>query len=134
MKRATDAGANIIDVVAYPFITDVDKILEEFPVAIWGRYDRRFKIGGIKITIDGSPQGKTAFFTEPYLTGGPGGEPNWSGELTFPQDTINQMVKQVYDLEVPLNLHANGDAAIDAFMEAHRFAAADDLTKDRHVR
>ena len=28
MKRATEAGANIIDVVAYPFITDLDKVLE----------------------------------------------------------------------------------------------------------
>ena len=34
---------------------------------------------------------------------------------------------------VPLNLHANGDAAIDAFFTAHEFAAAGDLTKDRKV-
>ncbi len=71
----------------------------------WGKYDKRFKIGGVKITIDGSPQGRTAFFTTPYLTGGPGGEKNWSGELTFPQDIVNQMVKKVYDLGVPLILH-----------------------------
>ena len=32
-----------------------------------------------------------------------------------------------------MNLHANGDAAIDAFFTAHEFAAAGDLTKDRHV-
>ena len=31
MKRASEAGANIIDVVAYPFITEVDKVLAEFP-------------------------------------------------------------------------------------------------------
>jgi predicted amidohydrolase YtcJ len=69
IKHATDAGANIIDVVAYPFITDVDKILAEFPVSGWGRYSKRFKIGGVKISIDGSPQGRTAAFTTPYLTG-----------------------------------------------------------------
>jgi predicted amidohydrolase YtcJ len=34
---------------------------------------------------------------------------------------------------VPLNLHANGDAAIEVFLKAHEFAAAGDLTKDRHV-
>ena len=28
MKRATAAGANIIDVIAFPFITDLDKVLE----------------------------------------------------------------------------------------------------------
>jgi predicted amidohydrolase YtcJ len=133
IKRAANAGVNIIDVVALPFITDLDRTLAEFPVAGWGRYDNRFKIGGVKITIDGSPQGRTAYFTQPYLTGGPGGEKDWRGELTFPQDTVNQMVKKVYDLGVPLYLHANGDAAIDAFFKAHEFAAAGDLTKDRHV-
>lgn len=133
MKRASDAGANIIDVIAFPFITDVDAIAAEFPVADWGKYQNGLKIGGVKITIDGSPQGRTAFFTTPYLRGGPAGETNWLGELTFPQDTVNGMVKKVYDLGVPLNLHANGDAAIDAFFTAHELAAADDLTKDRGV-
>ena len=133
MKRATEAGANIIDIIAYPFITDVDKVLAEFPLAEWGKYNNRFKVGGVKITIDGSPQGRTAFFTTPYLTGGPAGEKDWKGELTFPQDMVNQMVKKVYDMGVPLNLHANGDAAIDTFIKAHELAAADDLTKNRNV-
>jgi hypothetical protein len=133
IKRATDAGANIIDVVTLPFITDLDKIVEAFPVSTWGTYDKRLKIGGVKITIDGSPQGRTALFTRPYLTGGPGGEKDWRGELTFPQDMVNQMVAKVYGMGVPLYLHANGDGAIDAFFKAHEFAAADDLTKDRHV-
>lgn len=133
MKRVADAGANIIDVIAYPFITEVDGILAEFPLASWGNYQNRLKLGGVKITIDGSPQGRTAFFTKPYLRGGPGGEANWVGELTFPQDMVNGMVKKVYDMGVPLNLHANGDAAIDTFIAAHELAAADDLTRDRRV-
>lgn len=90
-------------------------------------------MGGVKITIDGSPQGRTARFSTPYLTGGPAGEKNWLGELTFPQDTVNEMVKKVYDLGVPLNLHANGDGAVDAFFKAHEFAAAGDLARNRHV-
>jgi predicted amidohydrolase YtcJ len=118
IKRASDAGANIIDVIAFPFITDLDNILKEYPRDTWLKYDKNFKIGGVKVTIDGSPQGKTAFFSTPYLTGGPGGEKNWVGELTFPQDMVNSMVKKVYDLNVPLNLHCNGDASIDAFLTA----------------
>jgi predicted amidohydrolase YtcJ len=133
MKRATDAGANIIDVVAYPFITDLDKILVEFPAASWGKYDRHFKIGGAKITSDGSPQGRTAYFSTPYLTGGPGGEKNWRGEPTFPAETLQAMLKKVYDLNVPLTYHANGDAAIDMLIKAHETIAADDLGKDRNV-
>ena len=36
MRRVSDAGANIIDLIAYPFITDLDKVLETNPVADWG--------------------------------------------------------------------------------------------------
>lgn len=133
MQRAARAGSYLIDVVAYPFVTDLEAVLKANPVAGWGRYENRLKIGGVKITIDGSPQGKTAFFAKPYLTGGPGGEKDWRGELTAPQEVVNRAVKAVYDLGVPMNLHANGDAAIDAFFAAHEAAAAGDLSKDRHV-
>jgi predicted amidohydrolase YtcJ len=133
MKRASDAGVNIIDIIAFPFITDVDNILKEVPLANWGKYNNGFKIGGVKITIDGSPQGKTAFFSSPYLTGGPAGEKNWKGELTFPQDMVNKMVKKVYDMNVPLNLHCNGDASIDAFITAYEFARGGDYSKPWNV-
>lgn len=133
IQRASAAGANIIDIVAFPFITDLDDIIERFPVSGWGNYNNRFKIGGVKITGDGSPQGKTAFFTTPYLTGGPGGEQNWRGEPTFPEQQLTQAVKRVYDLGVPLTYHANGDAAIDMLIKAHESAAAGDLSKERNV-
>ena len=133
IKRAADAGANSIDVVAFPFVTDLERILAVFPVEQWGKYNQRFKIGGVKITIDGSPQGRTAAFTTPYLTGGPGGEKNWKGQLFALQEMINSGLKKVYALGVPVTFHVNGDAAIDSLIEAHEFAAADDPTKDRNV-
>lgn len=133
MRRASAAGANIIDVVAYPFITDLDKVLAEVPVSEWGSYHDRFKIGGVKITLDGSPQGRTAFFTTPYLRGGPAGETDWYGEPTFPQDLADAMVKKVHDLGVPLLVHTNGDAAIDSFLEAYRFAREGDDGKPWNV-
>lgn len=133
MRRAAEAGANLIDVIAYPFMTDLDTILSRHPASGWGQYRSGLKIGGVKVTIDGSPQGKTARFTSPYLTGGPGGERGWRGELIMPQPEINALVRRVYDLGVPLNLHANGDGAIDAFLTAHEAAAAGDLERDRQV-
>jgi predicted amidohydrolase YtcJ len=133
MQRAAAAGANIIDVVAYPFFTDFDAILAQNPIATWGKYVNRLKLGGAKITLDGSPQGKTALFTTPYLTGGPGGEKNWKGEQTLPTDYVTAFFKKVYDLGLPLNVHANGDGGIDLMLKAHEAAAAGDLSKDRHV-
>ena len=133
MMRASASGANIIDVICFPFITDVDKVLAELPVTEWGKYKYRFKVGGVKITLDGSPQGRTAAFSTPYLTGGPGGEQNWKGEPTFPQDLANKMVKKVYEMNVPLILHCNGDAAIDAFLTAYEFARDGDYSTPWNV-
>ena len=133
IKRAADAGANLIDVVAYPFITDLDKVLALIPVSQWGRYNNRFKIGGVKITIDGSHQGRTAFFTTPYLTGGPAGEKNWRGEPTFPQDLVDKAVSKVYRLGVLLLAHTNGAAAIDMFLKAYASARKGDVSRPWNV-
>jgi predicted amidohydrolase YtcJ len=133
MKRAAAGGASIIDVIANPFITDLEAILVRFPKDTWGIYENRLKIGAVKFTIDGSPQGKTAVFTTPYRTGGPGGEKDWTGELSFPEPVIAKAVEAVYDLGLPLNLHANGDGAIDTFLRVHETVAADDPGRDRNV-
>jgi len=133
MRRVSQADGNIIDVIAFPFITEVDRILEEFPLELWGKYQNRFKVGGVKITLDGSPQGRTAFFTTPYLTGGPSGQKDWTGEPTFPQDIADQMVRKVYAMKVPLNIHCNGDASIDAFLKAYENARQGDFSQPWNV-
>jgi predicted amidohydrolase YtcJ len=71
--------------VASPFITDLDKVLAFIPANQWGRYDRRFKIGGVKITIDGSPQGRTAFFTTPTSPAGRGARRTGGGNPPSPR-------------------------------------------------
>ncbi len=133
MQRAAAAGASIIDVIAFPFIVELDQILKHHPPSSFGQYKNRLKLGGVKITLDGSPQGRTAFFTTPYLVDGPSGQKTWRGELPFPEDTVNAWFKQVYDLGLPLNVHANGDAAIDLLLRAHEHAAAGSLDKDRRT-
>jgi predicted amidohydrolase YtcJ len=133
IQRAAVAGVQTIDVIAFPFILDLDKVLEKNPVSTFGKYVSHVKLGGVKITSDGSPQWKTAFFTTTYLTGGPGGEKNWRGEPTFPEPELKAMVKKVYDLGLPLNIHANGDAAIDGILAAHEYAAAGNLSKQRQT-
>ena len=133
MQRAATGGATLIDVVAYPFILDLDDILQANPPETFGRYVNRLKLGGVKVTLDGSPQGRTAYFSTPYRVEGPDGQSNWCGELPFSQDTVNGWFKQVYDLGLPLDIHANGDAAIDVALTAHEFAAAGDLGRERRT-
>lgn len=133
LQDAADAGELYIDVVSYPFITELDSVMKRYASADFGQYKNRLKLGGIKITIDGSPQGRTAFFTTPYLTGGPEGQKNWTGEPTFPQAMANDMLKKVYDLGLQCTFHANGDAAIDMCIKAHEYASGGDYKKDRRT-
>ncbi len=133
LKRGAAAGKFFIDVVSFPFITDLDAVLAKYPVTSFGKYDHGLKLGGIKITADGSPQGRTAFFTTPYLKGGPGGEQDWKGEPTFPKPVLQTMIKRVYDAGLPLIVHANGDAAIDTFLEAHAAALGDKKAGDHRT-
>ena len=133
LYRAAEGGATLIDVVAYPFIFDLDAVLHAYPPSMFGKYRNRVKLGGVKITLDGSPQGRTAYFTTPYLTDGPEGQHNWRGEQPFPQETVNSWFKHVYDLGLQLLIHANGDAAIDMLLDAHEAASFGDFDRDRRT-
>ena len=133
LQRVSAQGGLILDVIAYPFITDIDAILKENAPSTFGTYNKGLKIGGCKMTIDGSPQGKTAWFTTPYLTGGPGGEKNWKGGPGIPEDAMRAMVKTCYDNNLQVLMHGNGDAAIDFLIATHREMAGGDLAKDRRT-
>lgn len=123
LKKAAAQGLLYIDIVSYPLIVDLQKVLENNPPSSFGAYRNHFKLGGIKCIADGSPQGRTAYFTKPYLTPGPEGQKDWCGEPTFPQAMFDKMVKTVYDNNLQLLVHANGDAAIDSFLSAYQKAA-----------
>lgn len=131
LRILADRGALKLDLVALPFITEIDAIFAGQPPRNEPEYKNRLRIGGVKIVSDGSPQGRTACFTTPYLTDGPAGQKNWRGELSFPQATLNEWVKKVYDGGATVFVHCNGDAAIDALLEAHRYASGDDPAKPR---
>lgn len=133
LLAAAERGDLFIDVVAFPFIVDLDYALMKLPRDQWQQYRNRLKFGGVKITCDGSPQGRTAFFTTPYLLGGPSGEKNWKGEPTFPIPMLRQQVKRVYDMNLPLIVHGNGDAAIDVILDAHERALGDKARGDHRT-
>ncbi len=125
LLRALGARGGLkLDVVVLPFITEIDAVFGGAPPRDEKAYRDRIRIGGVKIVTDGSPQGRTAAFTTPYRTDGPAGQKGWRGELSFPQETINGWVQKVYDGGATLFVHCNGDAAIDALLEAHRLASA----------
>lgn len=133
LKRIAAQNGFIIDVVAYPFMLDLENVWKDTPPSEFGKYVNGLKLGGCKITSDGSPQGKTAWFTRPYLTGGPNGEKDWKGDPILPVDAMKAATKTCYDNNLQVIFHSNGDAAVDFLIEAHKFAAGTDLAKDRRT-
>lgn len=103
------------------------------PEIEFGTYQDRLKLNGIKIVLDGSPQGKTAFWTEPLLTPGPNGEENWRGEPLLPPEIVYETYKSASERHIPVFAHANGDAAIDMVIEAAEAAGITAGDNSRNV-
>lgn len=117
-KEAAAKGDLMLDLVALGSFAEVPAFIDLYEE--YSDYSNRLKIGGIKLVTDGSPQGKTAFFTDPFLTGGPGGETDWRGEPLVPAEKFEQVLAGVYRAGIPAFIHANADAAVDMVLNAHK--------------
>ncbi len=89
-------------------------------LAAFGQSKNRLRLTGVKIVSDGSPQGKTAFFSKPYLTEVPGCAHDCKGFPNLTKEQLGGIMKQCYDAGIQLYTHANGDGAIDLFLETHQ--------------
>lgn len=116
MERVAAAGGLAIDLVAYPDILEVEDIRPS------RAYSHRFRVGGAKLTIDGSPQGKTAWLTEPYFVAPEGQDADYRGYPAIDEATANAAVEKAYANGWQILCHANGDAATDVFIGAVRAA------------
>ncbi len=116
MRRVAARGELEIDLIAYPDMLEVDDIR---PTA---DFDQRFRVGGAKLTIDGSPQGKTAWLTEPYFVPPPGQDDEYRGYAAIDEETTFDAVEKAFAKGWQIMCHANGDAAIDRYIAAVRAA------------
>ena len=76
-------------------------------------YTNGLRLGGVKFGLDGSPQGRTAFLSQPYNEGPPGAAPDYRAYPTYPAEKFNPKIAQLIERGIPTLVHANGDAAID---------------------
>ena len=59
-----------VDIVSYPLMTENGiEIMHKYGKE-YEHYNGHLKIGGYKLILDGSPQGRSAWMSEPYLGGG----------------------------------------------------------------
>jgi predicted amidohydrolase YtcJ len=82
-------------------------------------YKDHYRLGGLKITLDGSPQGRTAWRTIAYLVPPDGQKPGYKGYPAIPDTAqVQALLDEAYAKGWPVKVHANGDAAIDQMMTA----------------
>ena len=122
--KAAEQGRLVLDFVGYVNWLEFPELLRTRGEPFKEGYHNHMRIGGVKIVADGSPQGKTAFWTKPLLTPGPNGEKDWRGEPNITSEELNKLVKLAYDNDIQVMVHCNGDATIDMVLDAHKAAGA----------
>ena len=107
-----------LDVVAFPIWNDFDRAVGalEAEGGKVGDYDGHLVLRGGKIVLDGSPQGKTAWLSQPYYVGPPGEAKDYAGYPAFEDEAVYGFAKQLHQRNWPILAHANGDAAAEQWI------------------
>lgn len=128
LRRAASAGRLDLDVVAYPFVRDPAE-LENLPRP--AGYDGGLRIGGAKLVLDGSPQGKTAWLTQPYVSPPVGWPKDYAGYPLLEDATVDALVDGLFARGWQVLAHCNGDRSADQFLDAIDRAVARQGRGDR---
>jgi predicted amidohydrolase YtcJ len=129
-RQLAAEGKLKIDVAAYPDIQGETEYMKQTGTS--PTYNNHFRIAGVKLSLDGSPQGKTAWVTEPYLNPPPGQPDDYKGYPAIPKaEDREAFVDLAFERNWQILTHTNGDAASDALIDAISKAAAKYGKKDR---
>lgn len=132
MRKAGAAGRLKVDIVAYPSPLEtmcpegLDNVMAENQDIV-GTYVDHVKIGGYKILLDGSPQGKSAWMSQPYENSG-----DYCGYPWLKKEQVHAYVKKALADNQQLLTHCNGDAASQQLLDVYEaeLAASDNPNKD----
>ncbi len=115
LKKIGAAGELPIDVIAYP---DVLEARDYIAANVSKDYADRVRVGGCKLTIDGSPQGFTALRDRPYYD--PVGDypPGYAGYSAIDMEQVQEAVDWCYEQGIQIITHANGEGASDMLIAA----------------
>jgi predicted amidohydrolase YtcJ len=128
LQAVADDGGFAIDVVTYvDMLSDRDFIRDN----VSQTYRNRLRVGGAKLTIDGSPQGFTAWRDRPYYNPVGNYPPGYVGYPAVTPEQVVEAVDWAYANNIQLLTHANGEAATDLLIAALRAAEQQHGAGDR---
>jgi predicted amidohydrolase YtcJ len=86
------------------------------------RYINRVRLGGVKFWLDGSID--TAWFSEPYANNPPGKTGSYSGFQQVTDEVLDAAFDKLWTSNLQINMHMNGDAAVEQALRAIEKAVA----------
>jgi predicted amidohydrolase YtcJ len=113
-----------VDYVAHPDLHTWD---------VSNTYTNRVRLAGAKLTFDGSPQGRTAWLSQPYYQVPPGQPQDYLGYEVMTDAQAIERVSSAYQHNIQVINHGNGDASIDQLLKAVRQATAKHGGGDRRT-
>ncbi|GHA45196.1 amidohydrolase family protein [Photobacterium aphoticum] len=75
-------------------------------------------LAGVTLAVDGNMENQTAWMAIPYATQPPDRPPRWQGQPAMPYSEFRHAYQLAIEQAVQLFIHAMGDAAIDAVIQA----------------
>ncbi|GAA6158879.1 amidohydrolase [Ruegeria sp. HU-ET01832] len=104
-----------IDVVAFPDVLEARDYIRDNTSA---DYVDRVRVGGCKLTIDGSPQGFTALRDRPYYDPVGTYDAGYAGYAAITMDQLQDAVNWCYENGFQILVHSNGEGASDMLIAA----------------
>ena len=101
--KADELSMRIYSMISY---REIDKFIDAGIKTGFG--DNWLRIGGMKITIDGSISERTARLSKPYI-----GRPNDYGILVMEEEEVYKYAHKAHSNGWQIGVHANGDVGID---------------------
>lgn len=116
--RLAKSKKMLIDVVSYLDMTFADDPFGLDSPWYSPKLKNGYRIAGVKLSFDGSPQGKTAFLSQPYFVPPHGQPSSFRGYPAIPAEEVNRKIALCYQRGWQFLAHCNGDAASDMMIGA----------------
>ena len=111
LEQFGKSDACYMDIVGYADLRSATGAISDDPYTYHGHY----RTGGYKLFLDGSPQGRTAWMSEPYL----GGEPGYCGYPIYSDEQASELIRVAISRNKQLLTHCNGDAASEQLLRCY---------------
>lgn len=116
-RMLAGSGLLKLDLVAYADARNSKAIMNEMGDYV-KQYRNHIKIGGYKMFLDGSPQGRTAWMREPYEPAKGLKQPeDYRGYNTLRDEEVFSLIMKAENEGMQLLAHCNGDMACGQYLE-----------------